>query len=261
MDTNQLDRPDAVRPLTAGEAALAALPFLLFGLSSIVAHLDFFRTGPASLPLWQVLLIDPYLVFNWLVLIGLGVGLLTSFPRWAVSYLGWALLFGWWWSGMRFYGYSIGWKIWLPLLAVILVPLLLRRSLQPLRRLFSGLWGDWTLLSFGLYILYAYVWMLSDENHNPYLLAFIAATALAVTLGAWGYFRAASPLRRVLSLLGGLLLASLLSLFSASSWDYRAYYGPPENSQNISLVSLVAFAILAVVMLATALLARRNSNQ
>ncbi len=256
MQTKPIDRRDGILPLSVAQAGLAALPFLAFGISSLVIRLEFFHTYPASLPLWQILFIHPYLVFNWLILIGLGVGVLAGFPRWAYSFLGWALLFAWWWMDMGFYGYYSDWKIWLPLLGVFLVTLLIRRSLQPLRALFTGMWSDWTLLSLGVYTLYGYVSMLYDENHHPYLLIFIAVTTLAISMGAWGYFRSVSPLRRVLALVGGLLLATVIGGINSATWDYRAYYGLPESSQNVSLVGLILFVGLALLMLGNGLLAR-----
>jgi hypothetical protein len=264
MQTKLIDRRDGILPLSSAQAGLAALPFLAFGISSIVSKLEFFHTYPASLPLWQILLIHPYLVFNWLILIGLGAGILVGFPRWAYSFLGWALLFGWWWSDMGFYGYHLDWKIWLPMLGVILAALLIRRSWLPLRALFSGLWGDWTLLALGAYILYGHVYMLSDENHNPHLFIFIATSSIACSLGAWGYFHSASPLRRVLSLVGGLFLAMIIDSINYATWDYRAYYGLPESSQNVSLVGQIFIVCLTLLMLGIGLLAlwryARNSK-
>ena len=59
------------------------------------------------------------------------------------------------------YGYSIGWKIWLPFLGVFLVAILIRRSWQPLRDCFAGMRDDWTLPSLAIYILYGGTYMLS----------------------------------------------------------------------------------------------------
>jgi hypothetical protein len=256
MQAKTIDREDNIQPLTITQAVLAVLPFLAFGLCNMWMNSSFYLTYPTGLPMWQILLIHPDLIFNWLVLIGLGIGLLAGFPRWAVSYLGWAILFGWWWSNMGFYGYHMGAEIWLPFLGVFLLALLIRRSWQPLRTLFARLWGEWTLLSFGIYILYAHVFILYDENHHPQLLAFIGATALATALGAWGYFRSDTPLRRVLSLVGGLVVAAVLSGISYATWDYRAYYGLPEGGTNDSLVLLIYISVLALIMLANGLLAR-----
>jgi hypothetical protein len=256
MENNPTGREDNIRPLTVAQAAIAVLPFLAFGLSNMWMNSSFYLNYPTGLPLWQTLLIHPDLVFNWLVLIGLGIGLLAGFPRWAFTYLGWAVLFGWWWSNMGFYGYHMGTEIWLPFLGVFLLTLLIRRSWQPLRNFFTRLWGEWTLLSFGIYILSTHVSILYDENHHPYLLAFIGATALATALGAWGYFRSDTPLRRVLSLVGGLVVAAVLSGISYATWDYRAYYGLPEGGTNDSLVLLIFISVTTLMMFANGLLAR-----
>lgn len=247
---------DGIQPLPARQALIAVLPFLAFGLSSLVSKLEYFHTGPASLPLWQVLLITPHIMFNWLLLIGLGIGIFLGFPRWAFSYLGWALLFAWWWSDMGFYGYSVGWKIWLPLLGVIIIALAIRRSWQPLRALFTGLWKEWTLLSLALYIFYSFVYMEYDENHHPYLLLFIAITTVVIGAGAYAYYRSASPLRRVLWLMGGIIGAAVLSATSYATWDFRTYYGLPEGAQRDSLIGIIFAVVLGAIMLVNGLLAR-----
>jgi hypothetical protein len=255
MQTNSIDRPDRIRPLSAVQAGAAALPFLAFGIASMASKLELFHTYPANIPMWQILLIDPYLVFNWLILLGLGAGILAGFPRWAYSFLGWAIVFAWWWSDMRFYGYSLDWKIWLPLLGVFALTLLMRRSWQPVRALLAGIRMDWTLFSLSIYIFFGWGTLVFDENHHPYLLAFIAATALAFSSGAWGYFRSTAPLRRVLALVGGLFLATILSMITYATWDYRAYYNLPESTRNVNLFGLFFFAGLALLMLGNGWLA------
>jgi len=253
LQPNPIDQQDGNSPLTAWQAGIAVLPFLAFGASSLVSRWDFLNT--ARLPFWQILLTHPHLVFNWLVLIGLGAGVLAGFPRWTYSFLGWALFFVWWWKDMGFYGYASDWRIGLPLLAVFAVTLLIRRSWQPLRTLLAGLWRDWTLLALGIYILYTSVTMLYDENHSPFLLIFIVATTLAVSLGAWGYFRLRVPLLRVLALMGGIGLTAIISAINNTTWDYRAYYGLPESAQNVNLIGLVFFIVLSLFMLAIGVLA------
>lgn len=247
---------DRIRPLGAGEAALAALPFLLFGAASLAAHLDAFRTAPAGLTEWQALLIHPYLVFNWLALIGLFAGLLAGFPRWAFAYLAWAVYYLWWWWSGSIYGHPVNGWIAAPFLGVIALALLIRRSWQPLRGILSGLWLDWTLLSFALYVFYAAMFIIFDENHHPWLLLFIAAAALLAGLGAWGYFRIRGAVGRVLALLGGILACALLSMLSYATWDYRAYYNLPPSMDRANLAGVIFMAVLAVLMLGNGLLAR-----
>jgi hypothetical protein len=254
MRTNPINLSDGVPALSPAHAGLAVLPFVLFGLSSFVTKLEIIPIDPISTPLAQILFTYPFLLFNWLILVGLGISLYLGFPRWGYAFLGWAILFGWWWQGMGFYGYSLEGLIWLPLLGVVLIALLVRRSIQPLRALVNGLWQEWTLLGFALYILYSYMFMLYDSNHNPYLLILLTATTIASSLGAWGYFRASSPLRRVLALIGGLLLCTIISIIDNATWDFSAYYGLPASTDNANLIGMAFFAVLALLIVGIGLL-------
>jgi len=256
MQANPWDKTDGTIPLTPRQALLVILPFVLFGIASLASRLEILHTYPASLPLWQVLLIHPYLVCGWLILLGLAAGIIAGFPRWAFSYLGWGLLYAWWWEDMGFYGYETEGESWLVLLAVVVVSLLIRRSIQPLRVIFASLWHDLTLLPLGLYILYTHVFILADENHNPYLAFFIIASTIIACLGAWGFFRTASPVRRVLALIGALFLAIILGVINDATWDFAAYYGLPESSNEISLIGVVLFVVMGVFMLGFGLLTR-----
>lgn len=228
MNLNPLDVSDGTVPLPARQVALAVLPFLLFGISRIAIELEVVRFGP--FPPWQAFLVDPALIFNWLVLLGLAAGIIAGFPRWAFSYLGWALFFAWWWTDMGYYGIDLKGKIWLPLAAVVIVSLFIRRSMRPVQAMLNGLWRDLTLLVFEIYILYAAMFMVADGNHHPYLLLFIAGSSLATCLGAWGFFRSSSPLRGVLALVGGLALAVLLEIWNSLTWDFAAYHDLPQGS-------------------------------
>lgn len=261
MNTSSIDVRDGVTPLSAGEAGLAALPFLIYGISNLVDRLDIPGLHSAATPFWRALLIQPYLVCYWLILAGLGIGIALGFPRWAISYLGWSILIAWSWEGVSFNGHTIGGWLWLPLLGVVLIGLLVRRSFQPLRSLGNRLWQEGTVASLAIYILYAWVYMMFDENHHPLLLVFITVTTLAVSLGAWGYFRAGSPLHRILALLAGLLLAVVLNGVSYATWDYRTYYSLPESAGNDNLVGFVFFVVIAVFMIGNGLLARSRMQR
>ncbi|MCU0488837.1 MAG: hypothetical protein MUE67_07790 [Anaerolineales bacterium] len=248
-------QPD-VPPLSAGQAILASLPFLGFGLASLLSKNNTLWESLGEMPFWLSQLLQPFLVFNWLVLIGLGIGLLKNSPRWTFAYLGWALLYGWWWTGMRSAGFDWEANLWLPLLAVFVGVALIRRSWRPWLALGTGLSQDWTLFSFGVYILYSFVFMLYDENHHPYLAWFILGATLFSCLGAWAYFRQPGPLRRVLALLAGLLGQIFLSSLNEATWDFAAYYGLPGQDQNSFLPGLKIFALMAVILLGNGLIAR-----
>ena len=257
MNLNPLDASDGIAPLAPRQAVLAVLPFLFFGLANIAMELGIGQAYADSKSLGMMLVTHPYLLFNWLILLGLAGGILCGFPRWTFSYLGWALLGAIWWANLSSYGQPVNW-LWLPLAAVVIVPLLLRRLLRPARVIMPKLWRDLTLLPLGIYILYTSLYMIFDENHHPALLFFMAASALAAALGAWGFFRTASPLRRVLALTGGLALVVTLGLWSELTWDFAAYYHLPPSSPLPSILAAVIFwAVMAAVMLGLGWLAER----
>lgn len=246
MNLNQVYASDGTVPLPPLQAALAVLPFLLFGISSIAVKMESVHISPP--PSWQALLIYPQFIFNWLVLLGLAAGIIAGFPRWAFSYLGWALLLACFWTNMTFFGQRLSGQAWLLLAAVVLVSLLIRRSLQPVRAILNSLWRDLTLLPFGIYILYAALYITADENHHPYLLLFIAASTLAACLGAWGFFRSASPLRRVLALMGGLALVVFLDIWNSLTWDFAAYYNLPQGSPWEGILVGAVFLLISSVL-------------
>lgn len=245
METNLNADRLWVEPLSPREAGVAVLPFLVFGISSLLYRLT------DGLPIGQGQPLSPILIFGWFVFLGLGAGLLLGFPRWAFSYLAWALLAGW------LYGKDLV----LPLLGVIILALLVRRSLEPLQKLLAGLVWDWTLLFLGIYTLYAFVFMLYDENHHPYLLVLITATTLVISLGVRAYYCSTTQLTRVLALSGSLFLAAFLEAISSATWDYAAYYGLPDTGRSVNLAGVSFTAVLAALMLGIALLERRRLSR
>lgn len=260
MNLDPLHTSDGTIPLPPLQAALAVLPFLLYGISSIAVKLEIVHISP--LRYWQDFLNTPEFIFYWLVLLGLAAGIIAGFPRWAFSYLGWALVSTWLWTNMSFYGYRSSWQMWLALAAVIILSLLIRRSLQPARVILNGLWRDLTLLPFGFYIFYAMLFMSADENHNPYLIGFIAASTLAACLGAWFFFRSASPLRRVLALIGGLVLWFLIDALNSLTWDFAAYYGLPKGSPWQSyLYTVILLLVISALYLGLAWLTQWRNRR
>ena len=251
MNLNPLDISDGTVPLPPRQAALAVLPFLLFGLVNIAIKPDLIPLQFAGQPTWLMLLVHPFFLFNWLVLIGLGAGVLLGYPRWSFSYMIWALLMSFWMANLSFNGVHFRGQMCLPLAGVMILPLLIRRSLQPVKDLIDRLERDITPLALGVYTFYTGVYMVYDENHNPFLLFFMFATTLAACLGAWGYFRSALPLHRVGFLVGGLALSLGLG-------DFAAYYGLPKGSSWLDLPGMVILGVMAAMMMGLGWLAERN---
>jgi len=259
MNLNPMDISDGTVPLSPRQAALAVLPFLLFGLANIAIKPDLIPLQYAGQPSWLMLLVHPFFLFNWLVLIGLGAGILLGIPRWSFSYMSFALLMSFWMANMSF-GEELSFRgqMCLPLAGVIILALLIRRSLQPVKDLIDRLERDITPLALGVYTFYTSAYMMYDEIHSPFLLLFMFATTLAACLGAWGYFRSALPLRRVGFLVGGLALSVGLDVWSSLTWDFAAYFGLPEGSSWLNLPGMVMMGVLAAMMVGLGWLAERS---
>lgn len=84
MVTNEKMEPAATQSVKAShwEASLSALPFAIFGVVCMI--------GKIRVP-WVGIYV--YLTFYIFVLLGLLIGLVKAFPRWAYSYLGWSLVY------------------------------------------------------------------------------------------------------------------------------------------------------------------------
>ena len=249
------DSPSArAAPASPFQALLGTLPFVAYGLLSISIH---FGDPLPKPPLW----IHPLLLFDAFVLIGLGAGALAGFPSWAYSYLSWALITAWWLSDMRIYAaYRLDDRMWLLPLGVVVQALLVRRSMAPVHALLAGLWSDWTLLSLGMYSFLAWLGVMYDENHHPYLLVFIIASTLAVSAGAWFYFRRTAAIQRVLSLVTGLIALMVFSRINSATWDWRAYYNLPENAYDISPVGVGVIALILALMCLTGYISQERHN-
>jgi len=208
------------------DALIGMLPFALFGIASMISK--------SRLPFHMAY---PDLAFYAIILVGLLVGLAKGFPRWAYSYLGWSLVFAWWWSNMGTYGLKIfgfqinywSWQIWLPLLAAFGIALLWTRSLHPFRQLIRGIWQNWTYLSLMIYAFVGFVLLIYDENHHPYLLVFMAASTLVICMTVWVFLQSASSWKRVIVLIAGFVVTLVLSNISYATWDSAAYYGLPPS--------------------------------
>ena len=232
------------------EALIGVLPFLGFGLISMYGEL---RSSS--------LMVYPYLAFYLLVLSGLIIGGLKDFPRWAFSYIGWSLLFVWLlctvrtqgltFFGITFQGESIAWGIGVITLFDIAIglPLLWKRSLHPLKELFTGIWHDWPRLSLTMYTFLAWLSLISyDENHHPYLLAFILVSTLVATVAAWGFLRSNTTKGQVLVLVAGIAVAQIFSSLAWATWDWQTYHGLPPSEPDAWYVSALRTLLILATM-------------
>jgi hypothetical protein len=227
------------------DALIAALPFILFGVASMLGK-------------FQLSLLA-FLAFYFIVLAGLLIGLIKGVPRWTYSYLGWSLVFAWWWMGMPLgtfmQSYSrelLGWRSLLPFLIAIVVALLWTRSLNPLCQLGKDIWQDWTLVSLGLYTFGGFIFLIFDENHHPYLIAFMVAVTFVIAGSIWAYMKSANTGKRVISLLSGFVVSYIIVRICDATWDSAAYYGfrpsSPEQWYIEVYRAVLVIAFWAVLM-------------
>lgn len=214
------------------DALIGTLPFMLFGITSMIGKLIIPFLG-----------IYADLAFYIVVLLGLLIGLIKGVPHWVYSYLGWSLVFAWSWTNMGTYGLRVfgfrmdywTWQMWMPLLATLGIALLWTRSLHPLRQLVRGIWQDWTYLSLAIYAFVAFVLLIYDENHHPYLLVFMAASTLVVCMTVWVFLQSASRWKRATALIAGFVVTIILNnisyliKISYATRDYAAYLGLPPS--------------------------------
>ena len=248
MGTNEIAELASTRDARSSHwgAFLSALPFALFGTVCMIG-----KTRVA----WIGIYAD--LAFYFFVLLGLLIGLVKGFPLWAYSYLGWSVVYAWWWTnmytrGFTLFGYTFGdeawgWHVWVPLLITVGLAILLTRSLRPLREPILGIWQDWTLLSLAMYSFVGFMLLLYDEVHAPYTLAFMTASTLAICASVWIFMRGAHRAQRLMSLLAGFVAGLLLDRLCAATWDFNAYNGLPAQPPMPWYGTLLEMILMAVI--------------
>ena len=226
------------------EAFLSALPFALFGVVSMISKIRVPWVG-----------INAHLIFYCFVLLGLLIGLVKAFPRWAYSYLGWSLVLAWSSSGvgtpgLKIFGFQIDywtWQIWPPFLLTIGIALIWTRSLHPLRQLVLGIWQDWTLLSLAMYSFVGFMMLLYDEVRAPYTIAFMIASTLVICTSVWIFMRNTNRAHRFITLLAGFFAGLIIDRICAATWDFNAYHGlpaPPPTPWYGTLLEIIFFTVL-----------------
>lgn len=211
-----------ISPSTRWQTFIGTLPFLTFGIASMIGKMDQFNHP-------QVTYVD--LAFYGLALTGLLIGWIRGFPLWSYSYLGWSLVFAWWWTNISINGIKWGYSIWLPFGIMVLLALLWSRSLDPIKKLFRDIWNDWTRLSLAMFAMGGLIFIGGGEDNHPQWLLFSMVATLIISIGAWCFLCSSSLIGRVLSIAVSFILSAVPMAISYLTWDWRAHYGfpPAEN--------------------------------
>jgi len=226
----------AERGASWGEAFAGAIPFLLFGLASLLdglaelsghSHLAFSLPG-GSLG-WGAMHLTLTMGVYFACAVGLLFGTMKGFPRWSYAYLGMAYYFGWSYNNQNYYGLFYKWWAWLPLLAAIALGLLLAHSFKPLAGLVQGTWRDWTRLSFAIYAftLPMLTVIFFDDDWGISQLYGLFFDTVLLAAGAVAFLRSRTTWSRVLTLQAVVLI--LVVKGTLGGWfdgNLRAPYWP-----------------------------------
>jgi hypothetical protein len=228
---------------------LGTLPLLTLGAVTVFNEMDW----PSG---WDSRYL--YLAWSLVLMVGLTVGWVKGFPRWSFPFISLSLLSGWWWSetstpGLRILGHTFrhqerwGWRGWIPLLLAIIMALLWTRSSSPLRRLVKSVWRDGTLLSFALYSLIAWIYIVAvfDEIHDPYLVAYMLISTVVLTFGAIGYLLSSKAWQRIVALLAGVYVNVVIEgVVNQAYWSERMELGWASTVWGQALLATVYVAIM-----------------
>jgi hypothetical protein len=240
------------QPASWGESLLALGPFLLVPVILLLAIILTPFLHAQNTP-------EPGVGFTFafigILLIVLIVGWVKAFPRWVFPYWGFVLLITLYFqnftgtiSGYPFRG---SWRVWIPLLGVVIIGLLWTRNFQSLYRLLGSIWKDWTLISFTFYgaLPLLYIAAYEEVRHKELVLSLVM---LILAAAALVYMRSRTILQRFASLVVGFSLSwavtmSYLSLY----WNGRQEVGmgePASWMETLSWTGRTGFTLMVILV-------------
>jgi hypothetical protein len=224
--------------------------FLILGLDLILGEIP----NEWGVPSWLAGLRSTLLLSSFVFpVIILGVGWVKGFPRWSYPYVGFVLLVSLYMMqvatpGLRILNYTFGrndlwgWRSWIPFLVMAAIVLLITHSLRPLSKLFTNIWGDWTLLTFGMFgFTPLLIGIGFDEVDRLYSLRFMVALTLLTSGTALAYLRSTRWWQRVLVLLVGIILTvTIVTVAPAVYWSEHGWV----NVQGTLMVGAIVVAVM-----------------
>lgn len=245
-DNNQ----DRERPTSWTATLVGVAFFVVLGLALILGEIPHEWVAPSWLPgLGSALLLSSF-VFAVIIL---GVGWVKGFPRWSYPYVGFVplvSLYMMWVAtpGLRIFNYTFGrndlwgWRSWIPFLVMAAIVLLITHSLRPLLKLFTNIWEDWTLLTFGMFgFMPLLIGIRFDEMDRLYSLRFMVVLTLLMSGTALAYLRSMRGWQRALALLVGIILtATIVTVAPAVYWSEHGWV----NVQRTLTAGVIVVAVL-----------------
>jgi len=151
--------------------------------------------------------------------------------------------------GVPLFGRQLwGWRAWIPLAVVALISLLVTRSLRPLLRLFTNVWHDWTLLTFGMFgILPLWVAINFDEMDRLYSLVFMVILTVLMIGAALLYLRSRRPGARIAALAIGIVPTIAVTVVAPTLYWQRHGWVNPRGAALLGGAVLLAMFLPAAI--------------
>ncbi len=240
------DGPSTWAETLVGLGSFSLVPTVFVSASVwVTLHANAILSEPALLVISSVLALTIICAF----VIVLGLGWVKGIPRWSFPYWGIALAL----SGLFFDQW--GWRAWIPVVLVAVIASLLARGMRPLAQLITGVWHDWTRLSFASYGGLSLALAIAFDEVKGQGPVVVLSAVLA--LGALAYMRSTRMWQRALALFGGFsLIWTAATVYLAHYWDGRQEQWmrtPGDWSRTIQLMTNRGVGLL-VLLLAPALL-------
>ncbi|MDH4138510.1 MAG: hypothetical protein OEW09_17590, partial [Anaerolineae bacterium] len=137
-----------------------------------------------------------------------------------------------------------GWRAWIPVSVMIVIALLITRSLRPLLKLFTNIWADWTLVTFGMFgFMPLLIGIGFDEVDRLYSLPFMVALTFLMVGTALAYLRSTRQWQRVLALLIGIILIlTIVAIAPTVYWLENGWVNVQGVVVGGTIVGLVMFS-------------------
>lgn len=240
-----MNSTQSARQTNSWSATLAAITlFVLWGLSLIFNELP----HEWAIPNW-VRSIDGILFVGITLLlpIGLCIGWIKSFPRWSYPYVAHVLIFSLYMMNVATPGFLFGrelwgWRAWIPLLVIAVVSVLVTRSLDSLKILFTNISNDWTLLTFGMFgLMPLLIAIIFDEMDRLYSLYFMVILTLLMVGTVTVYMQNSKHKMRIGALLIGIFLTITIAV-SGPAWFW--FDRMKANPWPVVIAGIVVYLII-----------------
>jgi hypothetical protein len=147
------------------------------------------------------------------------VGWIKDFPYWSFPAVGFCLLFSAFFMMVAIPNFSdglLGFWAWIPLLIMLVICLMFKPSIVPIKKLFAKIKKEPALLLFTLYgFAPFFISLFCDEIHSVWMIPVALLSSLILSLGLYFFLRSDKKKIRIISIVASGLVALAIT-FSAS---------------------------------------------